>query len=207
MDSLVAFLPVAAGLVVTPGVNNLVVVRRTIVDGPAAGMVAIAGTSTGILLWAAAVAIGVGSVLRSSPAVWVAVQWSGAAVLVILGTLSLLRALTRADAKPTTVGGPSRSGVAASFLPALSTSLVNPRAGITAVALLPQFVAPAPSPGPTTLALGLLWAVLAAVWNLLGVWLVARGRPVLRTPAAVRVADAVGGGFMVAVGVSVALAT
>lgn len=207
MDSLFAFLPVAAGLVVTPGVNNLVVLRRTIVDGPRAGMVAIAGTSTGIVVWAAAVAVGVGSLLRSSPTVWVAVQWSGAAVLVLLGTLSLLRALTRAGASTAPADGPLRTGAAATFLPALSTSLVNPRAGITAVALLPQFVAPGTSPGLTTLALGLLWAGLAAAWNLLGVWLVARGRPVMRTPAAARVADAVGGGFMAAVGVSVALAT
>ena len=210
MDSLVAFLPVAAGLVVTPGVNNLVVLRRTIAAGPRAGVVAIAGTSTGIVVWAAAVAVGVGSLLRSSPTVWATVQWSGAGVLVLLGTHSLLRAARRTGTAvtPVTVGGsPPPTGSAASFLPALSTALVNPRAGITAVALLPQYVAPGTSPGLTTLALGLLWAVLAAVWNLLGVWLVARGRPVLRTPAAARMTDAVGGGFMAAVGVSVALAT
>ena len=212
MDSLVAFLPVAAGLVVTPGVNNLVVLRRTIAAGPRAGVVAIAGTSTGIVVWAAAVAVGVGSLLRSSPTVWAAVQWSGAGVLVLLGTHSLLRAARRTGTAvtpvtPVTAGGSPPTGSAASFLPALSTALVNPRAGITAVALLPQYVAPGTSPGLTTLALGLLWAVLAAVWNLLGVWLVARGRPVLRTPAAARMTDAVGGGFMAAVGASVALAT
>lgn len=206
MDSLVAFLPVATGLVVTPGVNNLVVLRRTVADGPWAGVVAIAGTSTGIVLWAAAVAVGVGSVLRSSPAVWTAVQWWGAGVLVVLGTLSLLRAVTRAGRTPGASEASPGAGTAASFLPALCTSVVNPRAGITAVALLPQYVAPGSSPGLTTLALGVLWAALAAAWNLLGVWLVARGRPVMRTPAAVRVADAVGGGFMVAVAVSVAMA-
>lgn len=207
MDSLVAFLPVAAGLVVTPGVNNLVVLRRTIADGPRAGVVAVAGTSAGIVVWAAAVAIGVGSLLRSSPTVWAAVQWAGAGVLVLLGTHALLRAVRRTGGTAVPVPGSPPTGSAASFLPALSTSLVNPRAGITAVALLPQYVAPGPSPGLTTLALGLLWAVLAAAWNLLGVWLVARGRPVLRTPSAARVADAVGGGFMAAVGVSVALST
>jgi threonine/homoserine/homoserine lactone efflux protein len=96
--------------------------------------------------------------------------------------------------------------VSGSFLAALATSVLNPRAGVVAVALLPQFVAPGAAVAPTTLVLGLTWALVAAAWNLLAVAVVHRSGAALSRPRARRVTELVSGAFMAGIGVSVAVA-
>ena len=91
MKSLIAFLPVVTVLVLVPGANNLVVIRETIAAGPRGGRLATAGTSLGILVWALAVAAGLGVLLQANPHVWVALQLVGGAALVGLGLHSVLR--------------------------------------------------------------------------------------------------------------------
>ena len=203
VDSVLAFLPVVVVLVLSPGVNNLVVLQGTLAAGPRGGVVATAGTSLGILVWAGAAAVGLAGAVRSSPDVWTAVQWVGALVLLVLGGRSLVRAV-RSDAQPHSQAA-STGSAARGFLRALATSVLNPRAGVVALALLPQFVATGSAPAVTTLVLGVTWSVVAGAWNLVGVWLVTRGRVLLSHPLGRRAVDALGGLSMVAVAASVAL--
>jgi threonine/homoserine/homoserine lactone efflux protein len=201
VQSLVAFLPVVSLLVLIPGANNLVVVRETIAAGPRGGRMATAGTSAGILVWAVAVACGLGVLLQANPRVWIALQLLGSAALVGLGIQGLLRGRTSARA-PTRRGRPG-SG---SFGPALMTSVLNPRAGIIAVSLLPQFVGPGQDPAVTTLLLGATWAALAGAWNLVDVHLVDRSSSWFAGRRGRRTTEWVGGCFLVAIGVSTGLA-
>ena len=201
VQSLVAFLPVVSLLVLIPGANNLVVVRETIAAGPRGGRMATAGTSAGILVWAVAVACGLGVLLQANPRVWIALQLLGSAALVGLGIQGLLRGRTSARA-PTRPGRPG-SG---SFGPALMTSVLNPRAGLIAVSLLPQFVGPGQDPAVTTLLLGATWAALAGAWNLVGVHLVDRSSSWFAGRRGRRTTEWVSGCFLVAIGVSTGLA-
>ena len=196
MESLIAFLPVVTVLVLVPGANNLVVIRETIAAGPRGGRLATAGTSLGILVWALAVAAGLGVLLQANPRVWVGLQLVGGAALVGLGLQSVLRS-GRAGSR-----GADRRPGAGSFAPALLTALVNPRAGIVAVSLLPQFVGPGQDPATTTLVLGLAWAAVAGAWNLVGVQLVDRSRGWFAGRRGRRRTDLVSGGFLVAIGLS-----
>ena len=82
------------------------------------------------------------------------------------------------------------------------TSVLNPRAGIVAVSLLPQFVGPGQDPAATTVLLGVTWAALAGAWNLVGVQLVDRSRSWFAGRRGRRTTDVVSGGFLVALGVS-----
>ena len=196
MKSLITFLPVVTVLVLVPGANNLVVIRETIAAGPRGGRLATAGTSLGILLWALAVAAGLGVLLQANPRVWVALQLMGGAALVGLGLQSVLRSRTAG-----TRAADRRPG-AGSFGPGLLTALVNPRAGIVAVSLLPQFVGPGQDPAATTLVLGVAWAAVAGAWNLVGVQLVDRSRTWLAGRRGRRRTDLVSGGFLAAIGLS-----
>jgi threonine/homoserine/homoserine lactone efflux protein len=197
VKSLVAFLPVVFVLVLVPGANNLVVVRETIAAGPRGGRLATVGTSLGILLWAAAVALGLGVLLQANPRVWVALQLVGGAVLVGLGIQGLVR--SRGSAR---LAMDRRRPGSGSFTPALLTSLLNPRAGVVAVSLLPQFVGPGQDPALTTVLLGVTWAGLAGVWNLVGVQLVDRSRSWFAGRRGRRTTEMVSGGFLVAIGLS-----
>lgn len=167
------FLPVLAVLVVVPGPNNLVVLR-SLRRGRAAGAAAAVGASLGLLVWTLATAGGVGAVLDRVPGLRVA----GAVTVIAMGLWSLR---PRDPAAPPGVTG---------FRGGLAVCLGNPRALLTAAAVLPQYAA-----GPVAvLALGGVWALAAAVWNLA---LVAGAR---RTASGGRV-ERFGGLAVVAVGV------
>ena len=200
MESLITFLPVVTVLVLVPGANNLVVIRETIAAGPRGGRLATAGTSLGILVWALAVAAGLGVLLQANPRVWVALQLVGGAALVWLGLQGVLRGVLRSGRAGSRAA--DRRPGAGSFGPALLTALVNPRAGIVAVSLLPQFVGPGQDPAATTLVLGLAWAAVAGAWNLVGVQLVDRSRAWFAGRRGRRGTDLVSGGFLVAIGLS-----
>jgi threonine/homoserine/homoserine lactone efflux protein len=218
--TLLAFLPVAVTLVLVPGVNNLVVLRETVAHGPAGGFAAIAGTSIGILVWSAAVALGLGAAAADHPQAFTWLQVAGAGLLVAGG----LRGAAKVLRRPKSVGGQSgppalpaaeprgsdrrgsdrRGGRRASFRSAAVTSLANPRCPVTAVSVLPQFVAPGSAAAATTLSLGVLWTLVAGAWNVVGVLLAHRGRGVLTRPRAHRVVEGLSAVALVAVGVSVA---
>ena len=220
--ALLAFLPVAVTLVLVPGVNNLVVLRETVASGRGGGFAAIAGTSIGILAWSGAVALGLGAVAAEHPHAFTRLQVVGAGLLVAGGIRSAAKALRR----PKAVGGQvyppegqvveprgfgprssdRRGGRGASFRSAAVTSLANPRCPVTAVSVLPQFVAPGSAGAATTLALGVLWTVVAGLWNVVGVLLAHRGRGVLTRPAARRAVEGVSAVALVADGVSLATA-
>ena len=211
--ALLAFLPVAIALVLVPGVNNLVVLRETVAHGRPGGYAAIAGTSIGILAWSAAVAAGLGALAVEHPREFTWLQMAGASLLVATGVRTgsrllrrpdgvLVQADTRSRPDGTTTGfAPTR----ASFRAATLTSLANPRCPVTAVSVLPQFVAPGSAAAGTTLALGTLWTVVAGAWNVLGVLLAHRGRGLLSRPRPRRVVEGVSAGALIALGISVAV--
>jgi threonine/homoserine/homoserine lactone efflux protein len=215
--ALLAFLPVAVSLVLVPGVNNLVVLRETVAHGRVGGFAAICGTSIGILGWSAAVALGLGAVAVDHPQAFAWLQVVGAGLLVASG----IRGGVRVVRQPRTVpreelslqspiagrAGSKHPDVRrTSFRSAAVTSLANPRCPVTAVSVLPQFVAPGSAAAMTTIALGALWTLVAGLWNVAGVLLAHRGRGVLSRPRARRVVEGVSAVALVAVGVSVATA-
>ncbi|GAB3886081.1 LysE family translocator [Terrabacter terrigena] len=225
--ALLAFLPVAVSLVLVPGVNNLVVLRETVAHGRPGGYAAIAGTSMGILAWSAAVALGLGTLATRHPQAFTGFQVVGAVLLVTNGLLSGLRVLRQAkptsghlivqsrehSVMPRRTGTPHGGGRSAlsvgrrdSFRTAATTSLANPRCPVTAVSVLPQFVAPGSAAAMTTLALGALWTLVAGLWNVVGVQLAHRGRGLLSQPRAKRTIEGVSAAALVAVGISVASA-
>lgn len=213
--ALLAFLPVAVTLVLVPGVNNLVVLRETVAYGRGGGFAAVGGTSIGILVWSAAVALGLGAVAADHPQAFTWLQVVGAGLLVAGGIRGAARVLRQpravggqADPSVVTIAGPRgsgrRDGRHTSFRSAAVTSLANPRCPVTAVSVLPQFVAPGSAAAVTTLSLGVLWTVVAGAWNVVGVLLAHRGRGVLTRPRARRVIEGVSAVALVAIGVSVA---
>ncbi len=223
--ALAAFFPVAVTLVLVPGVNNLVVLRETVARGVAGGLAAVAGTSVGILAWSGAVAAGLGALAAGHPTAFAWLQTNGAMLLVVGGLRALVRLRRIADpavAAQNSPSSPSRSGPAThgrtadassggrlattSFRAAAATSLANPRCPVTAVSVLPQFVAPGSAAAVTVLALGMLWTALAGAWNVVGIALAHRGRGLLSRPAARRVVEGISAVSLVAVGVSVAAA-
>ena len=182
---------IAAGLLlnITPGADMALVVTRSAAQGFRAGAAAALGVGAGGLLHAAAVALGLATLLAQAPQAMAVLRWGGAAYLVWLG-ISLLRAGTAVSS--TTSTAPAVAAVAAAwpfwrvFGQGFLTNALNPKVALFFLALLPQFVAPdAARPGLALWLLGLLFNLNGTLVNLAIAAGVARLRDVLRSRVAV----------------------
>lgn len=161
--ALASFSVAATLIVLLPGPDSLVVVRGLVRGGRRGGARTAAGVLCGLVVWVAAAALGLSSLLRASEVGYSALRIVGAAYLVWVGVQSL-----RSFRRPTetaagqTVSGPGfgRSGFAAGFL----TDVLNPKVGVFFVSFLPGFVPHGYSVGWTTLLFGVLYVVLTALY-------------------------------------------
>ena len=139
--SLAALLGVAAvalGMVLTPGPNMMYLVSRSITQGRRAGVVSLAGVALGFLIYLTAANLGLSVVFRHVPEAYTAVKLAGAAYLGWLAVKTL---------RPggTSVFAPGELPVESGrrlFTMGLLTNLLNPKAAIMYLSLIPQFVRP-----------------------------------------------------------------
>ncbi|MGW0996300.1 LysE family translocator [Streptomyces sp. NPDC002523] len=191
---LIAFTGIAAGLVAMPGADFTVVVRNALVSRRA-GAVCGLGIASGLLVHTSLAVAGVAAVLVAVPALFHALQLLGGAYVLQLGvrTLwSLRRPAAVSDEVPAEAAHPLRQGFV--------TNVLNPKASLTFLSLLPQFV-PSGSPAlPRTLLLALIVCTLALVWFQAVALLVDRLGRRLRRPRAARGLQAGTGAALTALG-------
>jgi threonine/homoserine/homoserine lactone efflux protein len=181
-------------VIATPGQDMILVMSRSVAQGPTAGVLTAAGVSTGLVGHTLLAALGLGAILRTSELLFVALKLVGAAYLVWIG-IGLLR--TRA-AELVLLGAAPRSR-GRLFVDGAFSNLSNPKIAVFYFAFLPQFVPQgAAHPTLSVFALGLAFAGLTFVVKgpvglfagLLSGWLRARPRALVglhRTSGAVLV--------------------
>jgi len=197
IQSLLAFLAVAALVVITPGLDTALVLRTTTSEGRRSGLRAALGIGTGCLVWGAAVALGLAAILAASAAAFAVVRFAGAAYLLWLGVKLILHPRTGMDAAGPPVGShPFRSG--------LFTNLLNPKAGVFYISFLPQFV-PAGVNAPTwTFLLAVIHVVMGLAWFSLLIGAIGRARRFLERRGVVAALDRVTGCVFVGFGLDLA---
>ena len=137
LDQVAAFAAAALVLIVIPGPGVLFVIGRALAHGRRTALLSVAGHAAGNWVVAVCVALGVGTVVERSAAVFTAVRLAGAAYLVWLGIqafrhrTSLAQVLDSAAAPRGDVRA-AREG--------LVVGVTNPKAVILFAAVLPQFV-------------------------------------------------------------------
>jgi len=149
---------VVASLVViaTPGQDMILVMSRSIAQGPAAGVATAAGVSVGLVGHTLLATLGLGAILRTSEWAFVALKVVGAAYLVYLG----VKLLRTSDAQLHLGSGGARS-MTRLFVDGALSNLANPKIAVFYFAFLPQFVLPdAQHPTLTIFVLGLLFALI-----------------------------------------------
>jgi threonine/homoserine/homoserine lactone efflux protein len=195
---LLAFLGIAALVIVTPGQDTALTIRNTLVGGRRAGLATALGVASGQAVWTVAASAGVAALIVASEPAFVALKLAGACYLVLLGVQTLRGAVReRAPEQERTLqGGALRQG--------LLSNLANPKMAIFFTSLLPQF-APADGPAfPVLLALGLLFCAMTFGWLCAYASAVSRARNLLARPRVRRTLDAVMGTALVALGARLA---
>jgi threonine/homoserine/homoserine lactone efflux protein len=197
----------AVVLSLTPGPDDVLVVRSAVRGGPRLGAATTLGVALGTSVWGVAAAVGLAAAVARSATAYDVVRLAGAGYLVVLGSAPLLaRALGRAraagpDLAPT--GG--RLGIRAAFLTGLVGDVLNPRIGIFYLAVVPQFV---PAGAPTLQFSLLLCAVdvaVATAWLLGLAWCASAAVAWLRRPAVVGWSQGVFSAVLVGLGTFTAL--
>ncbi|WP_406836314.1 LysE family translocator [Streptomyces sp. AHU1] len=209
MDAqLIAFTGVAAGMVAMPGADFTVVVRNALVSRRA-GLACALGIAGGLLIHTALAVAGVAAVLTAVPALFGTLQLLGGAYVLYLG-LRTLRPSVR-PGEPGPAASPYEAGTrgtgrgARPLRQGFVTNALNPKAPVTFLSLLPQFV-PAGSPAmPRTLLLALIVVALALVWFPAVALLVDRLGRWLRGPRAARAVAGLTGGALTVLGLVLVL--
>jgi len=135
---------------VTPGPNMAWLAVTSAAKGRRAGLMAVSGIATGLALVGIAAALGLAALISASPLLWNVLRWGGVLWLLYLAW----EAWTEADGVVENVNGTTW------FNRGLITNLLNPKAAVFYVAMLPGFLTPGAAVLPQTL---ILTAVFVAV--------------------------------------------
>ncbi len=133
----------------TPGPNMGYLVALSLAQGRRAGLAAVAGVALGLALLGAAAALGFGLFSEAVPGLPAALRWCGVAYLLWLAYDSW---------RDDQVAG--EADMAVSFRRGLVTNLLNPKAAIFYVAVIPLFL-PTPAPQQQVLLLTAVFVVIA----------------------------------------------
>jgi threonine/homoserine/homoserine lactone efflux protein len=199
---LAVFVGAALLLLVVPGPAVLYIVTQSVSHGRRAGIVAVAGITTGTLVHIAAATIGLSALLASSALAFDAVKYLGAAYLVVVG----IRRLLGLEPELEPQARPSRS-LGRLYRQGIVVNTLNPKTALFFLAFLPQFVDPnAGAAWAQILVLGLLFACLGflsdSMWAIVSGTL---GERLRLSPAFPRVQRYVSGSVFVGLGAVAAL--
>lgn len=160
-------LPFAVAVVVialTPGPDMTFFLGRALAQGRAAGLAAMAGASTGILVHTMLVALGLSALIVAAPTAFLVLKVFGALYLGWLAIQAIRHgsALTLPDRSAPQ--GSRAASLAATWASGLAINLLNPKIILFFMTFLPQFVRPGdPHAAAQLVTLGLLFIVIALV--------------------------------------------
>ena len=145
-----------------PGSDTVYVLTRAIVGGRKKGVISALGISTGILVHTLLAAFGLSVILRESALAFNIMKIAGAGYLVFLGIKAVVSKKPLFDSDPESLDESPlkvyRQGVL--------TNVLNPKAALFFLALLPQFVSQSAGSSPLPfLALGLTFFTTSTIWS------------------------------------------
>ena len=138
-SSLLGFALLALGMVLTPGPNMVYVVSRSVCQGRRAGLISLGGVGLAFIVYMLAAALGITSLLMAVPFAYDALRVAGAAYLGYLAW----QALKPGGRSPFAVQNLPVDSPRRLFAMGFMTNMLNPKAALLYLSLLPQFIDPA----------------------------------------------------------------
>ncbi len=137
--TLLAFALLAFGMVLTPGPNMMYLISRSICQGRKAGLISLAGVGLAFVFYMFAAAFGITALLFAVPFAYDTLRLAGAAYLLYLAW----QVLRPGGRSPFQVRQLSIDSPRKLFVMGFMTNLLNPKAAMLYLSLLPQFIDPA----------------------------------------------------------------
>lgn len=166
---------------ITPGPNMSYLAILSLTKGRRAGFAAVGGVAIGLALIGVLGAIGAAVVVSTSPTLYQLLRWGGILYLLWLAWDGWVNADTDISATPENHHHDGRY-----FVRGLMTNVLNPKAFIFYVSVLPNFISPAHHPVTGALLLTALYVAIATGVHVSIVSLAAWLRRLLDQPEKVR---------------------
>lgn len=154
---LLAFLPAALALNLTPGADMMFCLGQGLRAGPKQAVAASAGISLGTMVHVTLAALGLGALVAAAPWIFDLIRWVGVAYLLWLAAGALRSGPVRASGRAMSARRAFREG--------LVVNLTNPKVIFFVLAFLPQFTDPAKGLVAQFLVLGAIIGVGGFVIN------------------------------------------
>jgi threonine/homoserine/homoserine lactone efflux protein len=181
--SLLAFALTCAIIEITPGPNMAYLAALSLSRGWRTGLAAVAGVALGLSAYGIAAALGVAAIIESSTLLYQALRWGGVVYLLWLAW----DAWSSVDDITTNETSGQDHERASAFRRGLITNLLNPKAAVFYVAVLPEFLDPGAGRIATqTLTLSAIYVAIAALIHAGIVLSASRLRTIIVKPAQVR---------------------
>ncbi len=194
---------VAASLLmgVIPGPAVTSIVGYALGSGRRVALAAVAGMALGNVIAMSLSLAGVGAILRESAGAFMILKWAGAAYLIGLGVLTLIRTRgePHADAPPTAA---IRARTA--FLSTVALGAFHPKTLVFFVAFAPQFISAGSAYLPQAAILVATFTLVVGFTDTAYALIAAKASRFLRRPKAMLWSKRAGGGVLIAAGVATA---
>ncbi|MGH1457173.1 MAG: LysE family translocator [Alphaproteobacteria bacterium] len=175
-STILAFMGTCAIIESTPGPNMGYLAILSLSNGRRAGFAATIGIALGLLIVGLAAALGIAAIISSSPVLYQSLRWGGVGYMLYLawegwrGEEETSASATKTDTH------------AKFFKRGLIVNLLNPKAAVFYVAILPSFVEVSTAILPQTIILTLIFVAIATTIHGLVVMLAGSLRPYLENP-------------------------
>ena len=156
-----AFCVAAAALALVPGPTVTVIIANSLRYGSRAGLMNVAGTQAGFVIWLGIAAMGLGAAIKLMGTWFDVLRWAGAAYLVWLGIKMLL---SKGDLAVAVDRARPRGSF---FLQGFVVIISNPKMLVLFGAMIPPFLSKDGNMMQQTLLLGFTFMVIAAVGDTL----------------------------------------
>ena len=147
-------------IIIAPGPDFIYVTSRGISEGNRAGLMSALGISIGLLIHTLLAAFGLSAIIQASRIAYLVVKYIGAGYLIYLGVKMILSKTGGGKIEKNSItkqGNVLKQGIV--------TNVFNPKAIVTFMAFLPQFVnTTITSPIEQFLILGIILSILAVIW-------------------------------------------
>lgn len=167
-----AFILTAIAIELTPGPNMAYLAVLSLSQGRRAGFAAVVGIALGLFIVGMLAALGLATLIQQSPLAYQALRWGRVAYMLFLAWQTWVA--PQRDIIDATTPDDShylRQGVL--------TNLLNPKAAIFYIAVLPPFLDPAQPPLPQTIALTIAYVTIATAIHIAIVSAAAQARPLI----------------------------
>lgn len=162
IENFIAFLVTAVIFVITPGMDTLFVLNKSIGQGRRSGVLASLGVNTGVMIHTLLGALGLSVILAQSPYGFTLVKYLGAAYILYMGITGFR---SKKDIFQTSNGEEKPKFQRGDFWSGFITNVFNPKVALFFMAFFPQFIIPENISSPIPfIALGTTYAIIGIVW-------------------------------------------